>query len=122
MGWAHQTYAEFLAAWYLKQHNLNLSQILNLIIHPDHRVIPQLQETTAWLASMMPEVFQKVMKTDPDVLLQSDISTIDDENKAQLVEALLKLHNEGKLEYFRFLAVSQSLPSRITRAIRSLYS
>jgi predicted NACHT family NTPase len=102
MGWAHQTYAQFLAAWYLKQHNLNLSQTLNLIIHPDGRVIPQLQETTAWLASMMPEVFQEVMKTDPDVLLQSDISAIDDENKAQLVESLLKFHDEGKLEYFRF--------------------
>lgn len=99
MGWAHQTYAEFMAAWYLKQHSLNLSQILNLIIHPDHRVIPQLQETTAWLASMIPEVFQEVMKTDPDVLLQSDISTIDDENKAQLVESLLRLHDEEKLEY-----------------------
>lgn len=102
MGWAHQTYAEFLAAWYLKQHSLNLSQIQNLIIHPDRRVIPQLQETTAWLASMIPEVFQEIMKTDPDLLLQSDISTIDDENKAQLVESLLKLHNEEKLEYFRF--------------------
>lgn len=98
MGWAHQTYAEFLAAWYLKQYNLNLTQILNLIIHSG-RVVPQLQETTAWLASMMPEVFQEVMKTDPDVLLQSDISTIDDENKAQLVEALLKLHHEEKLKY-----------------------
>ncbi len=99
MGWAHQTYAEFLAAWYLKQYDLNWNQILNLIIHPDRRVIPQLQETTAWLASMMPEVFQEVMKTDPDVLLQSDISTIDHENKAQLVESLLKLHHEEKLKY-----------------------
>ncbi|NJR62559.1 MAG: hypothetical protein HC769_29425 [Cyanobacteria bacterium CRU_2_1] len=101
MGWAHQTYGEFLAAWYLKQHSLNLSQILNLIIHPDCRVVPQLQETTAWLAGMIPELFQEVMKTDPDVLLQSDISTVDDENKAKLVESLLKLHNEEKLEYFQ---------------------
>ncbi len=99
MGWTHQTYAEFLAAWYLTQHNLNRGQILNLIIHPDSRVIPQLQETAAWLASMIPEVFQEVMKTDPDVLLQSDISTIDDQNKAQLVESLLRLHNEEKLQY-----------------------
>jgi predicted NACHT family NTPase len=98
MGWAHQTYAEFLAAWYLKQHDLSLNQILNLIIHPDRRVVPQLQETTAWLASMIPEVFQEVMKTDPDVLLQSDISTIDDGNKAQLVGSLLRLHHEEKLK------------------------
>ncbi|GAB4383194.1 MAG: hypothetical protein Kow00121_44680 [Elainellaceae cyanobacterium] len=95
----HRTYAEFLAAWYLTQHNLSLIQILDLILHPDGRVVPQLQETAAWLASMIPEVFQQVMKTDPDVLLQSDISTIDDKNKAQLVESLLRLHNEEKLEY-----------------------
>jgi predicted NACHT family NTPase len=99
MGWAHQTYAEFLAAWYLKQHNLSLSQILSLILHPDGRVIPQLQETVAWLASMRSDVFQEVMKTDPDVLLQSDITNIDDEIKAKLVESLLILHNEEKLEY-----------------------
>lgn len=99
MGWAHQTYTEFLAAWYLKQHNLSLSQILSLILHPDGRVIPQLQETVAWLASMRSNVFQEVMKTDPDVLLQSDITNIDDEIKAKLVESLLILHNEEKLEY-----------------------
>jgi predicted NACHT family NTPase len=102
MGWAHQTYAEFLAAWYLKQHNLSTSQVLNLIIHPDNRVVPQLQETTAWLASMMPEIFQEVVRTDPDVLLQSDISKTDYDCKSKLVESLLRLHNEEKLELFRF--------------------
>lgn len=102
MGWAHQTYAEFLAAWYLKQHNLSLSQVLSLIVHSDGQVIPQLQETTAWLAGMMPEVFQEIMRTAPDLLLQSDISTLDNENKAQFVKSLLKLHDEEKLEYFRF--------------------
>lgn len=73
MGWAHQTYAEFLAAWYLKHHDLKFSQILSLIYHPDGRVIPQLQETTAWLASMRADVFEKVMETDPHVLLQSEL-------------------------------------------------
>jgi predicted NACHT family NTPase len=102
MGWAHQTYAEFLAAWYLRQHNLSTSQVLNLIIHPDCRVVPQLQETTAWLASMMPKIFEEVVRTDPDVLLQSDISKTDYDCKSKLVESLLKLHNEEKLELFRF--------------------
>jgi len=124
MGWAHQTYAEFLAAWYLKQHGLNLSQILSLIIHPDRRVVPQLQETTAWLASMIPEVFQEIMKTDPDVLLQSDISTIDNESKTQLVEALLKLHDEGKLEYSKFWRYNNldhpGLPEQLESYIRDV--
>lgn len=99
MGWAHQTYAEFLAAWYLKQHQVSLPQILKWIIHPDCRVVPQLQETTAWLSSMIPEVFQEIVKTDPDVLLQSDISTADEADKFTLVDSLLKLHDEGKLSY-----------------------
>ncbi|NJL78595.1 MAG: hypothetical protein HC917_06605 [Richelia sp. SM2_1_7] len=99
MGWAHQTYAEFLAAWYLKQHQVSPPQILDLIIHPDHRVVPQLQETTVWLSSMIPEVFQEVVKTDPDVLLQSDISTANEADKFTLVDFLLKLHDEGKLSY-----------------------
>jgi hypothetical protein len=99
IGWAHQTYAEFLAAWYLKQRNLNLDRLLSLIIHPDQRVIPQLQETTAWLAGMMPEVFQKVIKTDPDVLLLSDVSKINNANKAILVTSLLKSYDENQLPY-----------------------
>jgi predicted NACHT family NTPase len=104
MGWAHQTYAEFLAAWYLKQHNLELGQVLNLIIHPDQRVVPQLQETAAWIASMIPEVFQEIIKTDPDILLKSDIETASDIDKASLVESLLQAYDEDKLPYdpFRF--------------------
>jgi hypothetical protein len=99
MGWAHQTYAEFLAAWYLKQHNINLTQVLNLFIHNDHRVVSQLRETTAWLASMMPEFFQEVMKTDPDVLLKSDILLRDSLRKIELIDSLLSLFNEERLKY-----------------------
>ena len=99
MGWAHRTYAEFLAAWYIKHHNLKLSQILSLIYHPDGKVIPQLQETTAWLASMRDDVFEKVMETDPHVLLQSELAKIDQTTKASLVDSLLKLHDQQKLAY-----------------------
>ena len=99
MGWVHQTYAEFLAAWYVTQHELELPQILSLILHPDDRVIPQLHETTAWLASMNPDVFQTVMKIDPDVLLLSDLTIIDQLEKSQLVDELLRLHDQEKLRY-----------------------
>jgi predicted NACHT family NTPase len=106
MGWAHQTYAEFLAAWYLIQHQISLAQITELIfssVDPDRKLIPQLHETAAWLASMKSDVFQEIMKTDPDVLLHSDISTIDNENKARLVESLLKLNDQEKLaDQYRF--------------------
>jgi predicted NACHT family NTPase len=102
MGWAHQTYAEFLAAWYLQHRQLTLEQMMSLIVHPgdsDSKLIPQLHETAAWLSSMNQEVFQEVMKTNPDILLNSSVATADDTVKANLVDSLLKLYDEDKLVY-----------------------
>ena len=122
-GWAHQTYAEFLAAWYLKCHSLNLEQLLNLITHPDQRIVPQLQETAAWLASMIPEVFQAIAKTDPDVLLQSDIATASETEKATLVESLLRLYDQDKLVYhYRFKAYEYLKHSELAVQLQSYIS
>ncbi|WP_199341002.1 NACHT domain-containing protein [Nostoc spongiaeforme] len=102
IGWAHQTYAEFLAAWYLIQHNTPLNQVLKLISSPEdsgNRLIPQLHETAAWLSSMRKDVLEEIMKTDPDVLLQSDIPA-DDEIRSAIVENLLKKYEQEKLNLY----------------------
>ncbi len=102
MGFAHQTYAEFLAAWYLFNHQTPLDQVMSLIAaleDSESRLIPQLYETAAWLASMRDDVLQKMIETDPDVLLQSDIPT-DAKIRAAIVEKLLKQYNDGKLRNF----------------------
>lgn len=99
MGWAHQTYAEFLAAWYLVQHEISLTQITQLIFSsedPEGKLIPQLHETAAWLASMRADVLQKIIKTDPDVLLRSDIPT-DADVRASIVDNLLLQYEQEKL-------------------------
>ncbi|MBW4565569.1 MAG: hypothetical protein KME32_31705 [Mojavia pulchra JT2-VF2] len=101
MGWAHQTYAEFLAAWYLVQHQTPLERVISLIISsedPECKLIPQLHETVAWLASMRTDVFQEIIKTAPDVLLRSDIPT-DANLQAVIVDNLLKQYEQGKLLY-----------------------
>jgi predicted NACHT family NTPase len=100
MGWAHQTYAEFLAARYLLQCKMTAAQVMSLIVHPDdadRKLVPQLHETAAWLAGMMPQVFREIMKTDPEVLLRSDVATADVKDRAALVEALLKRYDEERL-------------------------
>ncbi len=100
LGWAHQTYAEFLAAHYLVQHQMTLAQMMSLIVHPgdtEKKLVPQLHETAAWLASMAPEVFREIMKSDPEVLLRSDVATAEVKDRAALVDTLLKLYDEGKL-------------------------
>lgn len=100
IGWAHQTYAEFLAAYYLFSNGVELVQIENLLIHPynlEKKIVPQLREVAAWVASMMPEVFSLIMRIDPEVLLLSDVATKDNKDKAALVEKLLNLFDEDEL-------------------------
>ena len=46
---------------------------------------------------MTPEVFREIIKTDPQVLLRSDVATADVQDRAALVETLLKLYDEERL-------------------------
>ena len=100
LGWAHQTYAEYLASWYLSQSGVSVAQILSLLKHngdKEEKVVPQLSETAAWIASMNPEVFSELMRTDPEVLLRSDIFSTDSQLKSALVESFLRLFEEERL-------------------------
>ena len=91
-GWRHLTYAEYLAALYLNTHKLDPARLRPLILHFDGsgKVIPQLRETAAWLAGMNSAVFEMLVKTDPEVLLRSDMAAAGDSNRAELAAALLK--------------------------------
>ena len=92
LGWAHQTYAEFLASRYLEQQHVSTRQILSLIQHPldpERKLVPQLHETAAWIASNRPPVFDAVLRTDSETLLRSDVGTADDSTKRELVDAVL---------------------------------
>jgi len=98
IGWAHQTYSEFLAAWYVGR-RLSATQALSLIVHPDDaegKLVPQLHEVAAWIATSTREVFEAIMKADPEVLLRSDVTAYDDELKEALVAELLKLYDEER--------------------------
>jgi len=99
LGFAHKTYAEFLAAWYLNQHKIPLPQIMNLIVAPEdteRKLIPQLHQTSAWLSSMRKDVLARIIETDPDVVLKGDISD-DNDLRRKIVDNLLKLYEEEKL-------------------------
>lgn len=95
--WAHQTYAEFLAALYLCRRTMKLGQKLDLILHhgdPEKKVVPQLHETAAWLAGMDQGVFEAILQSEPEVLLGSDVARADASDRERLVTALLKIHQE----------------------------
>lgn len=100
MGWAHQTYAEYLAAWHAVHNDMALAQIVSLIAHPadpDGKLVPQLHETAAWLAGMRVDVFNEILTADPEILLRSDVATAEEASRATLVAALLRAYDEERL-------------------------
>ena len=91
LGFAHRTFAEFLAARYIEQRKLDNTQTGSLIFHAEHgaRVVPQLAETAGWVALSNNHIFERMMLGDPQTLLRSDVTTTDDV-KEQLVDRLMK--------------------------------
>lgn len=97
-GWAHQTYAEYLAAFYLAHCKANLEQIISLLSHPEDsgkNLIPQLTEAAAWVSSMNSEVFSRLTRTAPEALLRGDLSSIRTESINDLTQELLALYEKG---------------------------
>jgi hypothetical protein len=99
-GFAHKTYGEYLAAWYLYRAGVPKAQIRSLLYLPDEdtpRLIPQLQEVAAWLASFEPSLFDEIAETEPEVLLLSDVSARLPEAKSRLVTKLLERVDRAEL-------------------------
>jgi len=99
MGWAHRTFAEYLASRYLVERVLAVGQIESLIWHPHMpgRVVPQLHEVAAWIAGTVPDVFRAIMKSDPGVLVRSDVENTAADDREALVAALLASAAENRL-------------------------
>ncbi len=100
MGWAHQSYGEFPAAWCMKQSNMPVKQMIHLLSVPDdpeRRPAPQLAEISAWLAGMDAGVRQHLTTTSPDILLRSDLRLVSFDEKEGLVAALLDRFSRVRL-------------------------
>ena len=106
LGWAHQSYAEFLAAWYIDHNQTPIQDISELLFSQDQhnrRLIPQLQQTAAWLAGMREDVFDLIVESDTEALLTVDIGAREQTAKI-LVEHLLSDFRKGKIyDYYKFI-------------------
>ncbi|MBN2123761.1 MAG: hypothetical protein JW821_05690 [Deltaproteobacteria bacterium] len=99
MGWSHQTYAEFLASFYLVERQTTFVQMMSLLAHggdPEGRLVPQIHGVASWLATKLPELFQEIAVNEPEVLLRGDLATSSQENRAVLTDHLLKFYDEEK--------------------------
>lgn len=101
MGWAHQTYQEFLAANYLVEKGVSAQTILKALTHPSGGLIPPLAITGAWAASLSPEVRATLIATDPWLLLRGDLTKWAATDLAALIDSLLAWVEQGRhFEYF----------------------
>lgn len=97
-GWAHRTYAEFLAALFLKRRQVPRAQLASLFRHPEDPgllIVPQLQEVAAWLASQDEDFRDFLLETDPWVLLRSDAVTTSPQLRERLIDALMATLQRG---------------------------
>ncbi len=90
-GFLHRQFREYLAAWYLSERQLPVKQMLNLLEHPvDGEIVPQLAETAAALASLVPGVYSHFLAKDPTILVRGNLSNLEEQERASLVEALIR--------------------------------
>jgi hypothetical protein len=99
-GWAHQSYAEFLAADYLVTKRTSFENILKILCHPSGGLIPQLWMVAAWVASRSPELRRLLIAQEPFTLLRGDLFSWTAEDLAALTEALLTAFQEQRAHDF----------------------
>jgi len=93
MGFAHQTYVEFLGSRYLHLHEIPVKKIFALLQHSvdlEAQIVPQLYETAAWIASRNEEVFRAVARDEPQVLLRCDEGALSPGQRAELTQSYLE--------------------------------
>jgi hypothetical protein len=97
-GFAHQTFAECLAAQFLLR--LPLIQVRSLLCARDadeEHVVPQLAEAAAWLAGMREDFFDYLCRIEPETLLRSDVARVQSQRKVELVAAILERAKRAEL-------------------------
>ena len=101
IGWAHQTYQEFLAANYLVEKRVAPQTILKALTHPAGGLIPPLAVIGAWAASLNPEIRAALLASDPWILLRGDLTKWPAADLSALTDSLLAWVEQGRhFEYF----------------------
>jgi predicted NACHT family NTPase len=96
MGWAHQSYAEYLAAHYLQAKEVSAANILKVLLHPAGGLVPQLSVVTAWISSINRDVRRELMRTEPMVLLQGDLTNWETGDLKDLSQSLMSALDESR--------------------------
>jgi hypothetical protein len=97
--WAHQAYAEFLAAWALHKAQVPVPQLRNLFRSAVQGagIVPGLRDTAVWLASLSAEFAAALLQLDPLTAMRADLLTASNTQRVELVNHLFALTREKHL-------------------------
>lgn len=87
--WAHQSFAEFLAAHYLNNESILVKEILKMTLTPDGKFASQLQDTLRWLIEMRSDLRAEVIERQPMLAFTTDMPCLADSEFRKLIEAVL---------------------------------
>lgn len=100
LGWAHQSYAEFLAARHLARRQPKQPQLRGLFaVDADGTVPPQLRGVAAWLVALAPERAAFLLEGDPLPLVGTGITAADPLLRARAVDGLLDRARAGRYHH-----------------------
>jgi hypothetical protein len=121
IGWAHLTYAEFLAGYFCNAQHLPLSQLRTFFFHPSGTgLVPQLAEVAAWAALGNAKLLAEIAKEDPEALLNAGLEGITDLQKQSVVEGLLAQCRIGKYLHFNWSRAAVYSKLKYPRLIEQL--
>lgn len=107
-GWQHQTYAEFLAASWLGDQHFHDSERLRLLssVECPQTITRSLRTVGSWLAALRPTALDRLVKTQPVVLVESDMAAQDETVRAAVCESLLTQYDRGVLSLYKLDSTS----------------
>jgi hypothetical protein len=107
MGWAHQSYGEFLAALYLEDKHVAAGTILQILTHPTGGLIPQLTVVAAWTASLSTALRASLIAGGPWALLRGDLANWAASDLELLTGSMLD-HVEQNRFYDHFFGIAET--------------
>jgi hypothetical protein len=100
IGFAHQSYQEFLAARYCANRKILSDQILSAIRNPQDstgKVLDRYWQFAGWLAVADDTFFETLCQLDPEALVQSDAVPLTSEAKDALLKSYLASVESGRI-------------------------
>jgi hypothetical protein len=90
LGWAHATFADFLAAEWVVANGLAAAQATPLFLGPDGRCWPQARLAAAWAVAISPERFGFLTAADP-AAFQGEVELPGDTLRAAVIDGLFSV-------------------------------